>query len=40
VRDWLELQDWDKKSSAPALPNEVLVRTTEKYQEALRRLTT
>ena len=40
VRDWLELQDWDKKSPAPALPNEVLVRTTEKYQEALRRLTT
>jgi phosphoribosylaminoimidazole-succinocarboxamide synthase len=40
VRDWLELQDWDKKSPAPALPDEVLVRTTEKYQEALRRLTT
>lgn len=39
VRDWLETQDWNKKAPAPALPPEVLARTTEKYQEALRRLT-
>ena len=39
VRDWLETQDWNKKAPAPALPAEVLARTTEKYQEALRRLT-
>lgn len=38
VRDWLETQDWNKKAPAPALPAEVLVRTTKKYQEALRRL--
>ncbi|MCX7183925.1 MAG: phosphoribosylaminoimidazolesuccinocarboxamide synthase [Nitrosospira sp.] len=39
VRDWLETQDWNKKAPAPALPAAVLARTTEKYQEALRRLT-
>ena len=39
VRDWLETQNWNKKAPAPALPAEVLARTTEKYQEALRRLT-
>ncbi|TSA53314.1 MAG: phosphoribosylaminoimidazolesuccinocarboxamide synthase [Nitrosomonadaceae bacterium] len=39
VRDWLETRDWNKKAPAPALPAEVLARTTEKYQEALRRLT-
>ena len=39
VRDWLETQDWNKKAPAPTLPAEVLARTTEKYQEALRRLT-
>jgi phosphoribosylaminoimidazole-succinocarboxamide synthase len=38
VRDWLETQDWNKKAPAPALPPDVLARTTEKYQEALRRL--
>ncbi|KIO50275.1 phosphoribosylaminoimidazolesuccinocarboxamide synthase [Nitrosospira sp. NpAV] len=38
VRDWLETQDWNKKAPAPALPPDILARTTEKYQEALRRL--
>ena len=38
VRDWLETQDWDKKTPAPALPPDVLARTAEKYQEALQRL--
>lgn len=38
VRDWLETQDWNKKVPAPALPPDILARTTEKYQEALRRL--
>lgn len=38
VRDWLEAQDWDKKAPAPALPPDVLAKTREKYQEALRRL--
>jgi phosphoribosylaminoimidazole-succinocarboxamide synthase len=39
VRDWLEAQDWDKKPPAPALPPDVLARTSEKYREALQRLT-
>lgn len=38
VRDWLETQDWNKKAPAPALPPDILARTTEKYQEALHRL--
>ena len=40
VRDWLEAQNWDKRPPAPALPAEVLRRTAEKYEEALRLLTT
>ena len=38
VRDWLETQNWNKKAPAPALPPEVLAKTTEKYREALYRL--
>jgi phosphoribosylaminoimidazole-succinocarboxamide synthase len=38
VRDWLETQNWNKKAPAPALPPEVLAKTTEKYREALHRL--
>jgi phosphoribosylaminoimidazole-succinocarboxamide synthase len=38
VRDWLETQDWNKKPPAPALPPDVLAKTREKYEEALRRL--
>jgi phosphoribosylaminoimidazole-succinocarboxamide synthase len=40
VRDWLEQQDWNKKAPAPALPQEILQQTIEKYQEALKLLTT
>jgi phosphoribosylaminoimidazole-succinocarboxamide synthase len=39
VRDWLETQPWNKKAPAPRLPADVLRRTSEKYQEALRLLT-
>ena len=39
VRDWLETQPWDKKAPAPRLPADILTRTSEKYQEALRLLT-
>ena len=38
VRDWLETQDWNKKAPAPALPSDILAKTTKKYEEALRRL--
>jgi phosphoribosylaminoimidazole-succinocarboxamide synthase len=39
VRDYLETLDWDKKAPAPKLPPEIIARTSEKYLEALARLT-
>ena len=39
VRDYLETLDWDKTPPAPKLPPEVIRRTSEKYREALERLT-
>ena len=44
VRDWLEQAvvdgaPWNKKAPAPALPAEVVQRTTQKYREALDRIT-
>jgi phosphoribosylaminoimidazole-succinocarboxamide synthase len=39
VRDWLEASGWNKKPPPPKLPADVIARTVEKYQEALRRLT-
>jgi phosphoribosylaminoimidazole-succinocarboxamide synthase len=39
VRDWLETTGWDKASEPPTLPDEVVMKTGEKYQEALDRLT-
>ncbi|MDA1117522.1 MAG: phosphoribosylaminoimidazolesuccinocarboxamide synthase [Proteobacteria bacterium] len=39
VRDYLETLDWDKTPPAPKLPPEVIARTSQKYKEALERLT-
>jgi phosphoribosylaminoimidazole-succinocarboxamide synthase len=39
VRDYLETLDWDKTPPAPKLPAEVIARTSQKYREALERLT-
>ncbi len=39
VRDYLETLDWNKRAPGPRLPAEVILRTAEKYAEALRRLT-
>jgi phosphoribosylaminoimidazole-succinocarboxamide synthase len=39
VRDWLETTGWDKASPPPELPEEVVVKTREKYVEAYERLT-
>jgi phosphoribosylaminoimidazole-succinocarboxamide synthase len=39
VRDYLETLDWDKTPPAPKLPAEVIKKTSEKYREALERLT-
>ena len=38
VRDWLETQPWDKTPPAPRAPEEILEKTSQKYREALRRL--
>lgn len=38
VRDWLEASGWDKESPPPALPEEVVRKTREKYIEAYERL--
>jgi len=39
VRDYLETLGWDKTPPAPRLPAEVIARTSQKYREALERLT-
>jgi phosphoribosylaminoimidazole-succinocarboxamide synthase len=39
VRDYLETLDWDKTPPAPALPEEIIVKTQTKYLEAYERLT-
>lgn len=39
VRDYLETCDWDKTPPAPALPDEVVAKTRQKYIEAYERLT-
>jgi phosphoribosylaminoimidazole-succinocarboxamide synthase len=40
VRDYLETLDWNKTAPGPVLPDEVIRKTSEKYLEALKRLTT
>ena len=39
VRDWLESIHWNKAPPAPALPEDVAKRTSEKYLEAYEKLT-
>jgi len=39
VRDYLESIHWNKQPPAPALPRDVVQRTSEKYAEAYRVLT-
>jgi phosphoribosylaminoimidazole-succinocarboxamide synthase len=39
VRDYLEKQKWDKKPPAPSLPDDVVRKTSEKYQDAYSRIT-
>jgi phosphoribosylaminoimidazole-succinocarboxamide synthase len=38
VRDWLSQSGWNKQAPGPELPDEVVAKTAEKYNEALRRL--
>jgi phosphoribosylaminoimidazole-succinocarboxamide synthase len=39
LREWLETLDWDKTYPAPALPQDIILRTAAKYVEAYERLT-
>jgi phosphoribosylaminoimidazole-succinocarboxamide synthase len=39
VRDYLETLDWNKQAPGPKLPAEIIARTSDKYREALARLT-
>lgn len=39
VRDWLESIHWNKAPPAPALPDDVARKTSEKYMEAYEKLT-
>ena len=39
IRDYLESMDWNKQAPGPELPAIVIQRTSQKYNEALQRLT-
>jgi len=39
VRDYLETLDWNKTAPGPKIPDDVIAKTTAKYQEALEKLT-
>ena len=39
VRDWLSATDWDKNSPPPALPDDIVAKTRQKYVEAYEQLT-
>jgi phosphoribosylaminoimidazole-succinocarboxamide synthase len=39
VRDWLSATTWDKNSPPPSLPDDIVLKTREKYVEAYERLT-
>ncbi|HLU77307.1 MAG TPA: phosphoribosylaminoimidazolesuccinocarboxamide synthase [Burkholderiales bacterium] len=39
VRNWLEQSGWNKQPPAPQVPEEVLLRTAERYNEVLEKLT-
>ena len=38
VRDYLESTTWDKQSAPPALPDEIIAKTSQKYLEIYRLL--
>lgn len=39
VRDWLETTDWDKESTPPMLPPDIVSGTLDRYRQAYRQLT-
>jgi phosphoribosylaminoimidazole-succinocarboxamide synthase len=38
VRDYLETLNWNKRSPGPKLPDEIIKKTSEKYQDARKKL--
>jgi phosphoribosylaminoimidazole-succinocarboxamide synthase len=38
IRDYLETTEWDKNSPPPPLPDEIIEKTKEKYEEILRKI--
>ena len=40
VRDYLETLNWDKKPPGPKLPDEIISKTAEKYEEARNKIIT
>ena len=38
VRDYLETLNWNKKSPGPKLPDEIIKKTSEKYQDARKKI--
>jgi phosphoribosylaminoimidazole-succinocarboxamide synthase len=39
VRDWLTQSGWDKKSTPPELPQEIIEKTADRYAQAYERIT-
>lgn len=39
VRDYLDTLDWDKTAPGPRLPTDIIIKTAEKYREAMNILT-
>ncbi|HAS04354.1 MAG TPA: phosphoribosylaminoimidazolesuccinocarboxamide synthase, partial [Dehalococcoidia bacterium] len=39
VRDWLNQSGWNKEPPGPALPDDVIEKTTQRYIEAYEKLT-
>lgn len=39
VRDWLELQPWDKTPPGPEIPEEIVAKASRRYQDVFDRLT-
>ena len=39
VREWLRQSGWNMEPPAPMLPDDIIQKTSAKYQEALRRIT-
>ena len=39
IRDWLEIQDWDKTPPPPKLPENIIQETSQKYLDIFEKLT-